>query len=78
MIHFDKLLPIVMKLYLSILTIIVREMIFIKILEKQVAINLLCVGTTHNMFVDFYNCHLVKWFRMLSAIQKAINGTFVL
>lgn len=76
-INFDKHLPIVINPHLSILAIIVREMIFIKILEKQVGINLLCVGTIHNMFVDFYNCNLLKWFMMLWTIQKAINGTFV-
>lgn len=58
--NFDKLLPVVIKPYLSILTTTVRETIFIKILEKQVAINLLCVGTIHNMFFDFYDCNLVK------------------
>lgn len=63
---------------LSILTIAMRETIFVKIHGKQVGINLLCVGTIHNMFVDFYNCNLVKWFTMLWTIQKAINDTFVL
>lgn len=76
--NFDKLLPVVIKPYLSILTITVRETIFIKILEKQNAINLLCVDTIHNMFVDFYDCNLVKWFIMLWTIQNAINSTSVL
>lgn len=40
------------KPYLSILTIIVRQTIFIKILENQVGINLLFVCTIHNIFVD--------------------------
>ena len=49
MINFDKLLPVVIKTFLSIVTIIVGEMTFIKILEKQVGINLLCVDTIHNV-----------------------------
>lgn len=66
------------KLDLFILPAIVKEKIFINLLEKQDDINLLCVGTTQNIFVDFYNCSLMKWFIFLWTIQKAIRGTFVL
>lgn len=75
---FYKLPPIVIKLDLFLLPIIVRKKIFINLLEKQDGINLLCVGTIQNIFVDFYNCNSVKWFIILWTIQKANNGTFVL